>query len=262
METILIYLIVGVFAGLVAGMFGVGGGLIIVPALSILFESQGVASWSYVHLAVGTSLATIVVTSIASLRTHHRHQAVRWDLFRSLTPGIVVGALLGAVVAKYLPTAALRVVFGVFELIVSIQIGLNLMASPHRRLPPPRVLSAVGAVIGVISSVVGIGGGTLTVPYLVWCNVSIRHAVGTSSACGLPISIAGAVGFVAAGWGEPGLPGGSTGFLYWPAFSGIAVASLFLAPLGARLAHTLPVDILRRIFAGFLAVLGVRMLVV
>jgi len=261
MALISIYLVLGVFAGLVAGLFGVGGGLIIVPALTILFERYGIASGSYVHLAIGTSLATIVVTSISSMRAHHRHGAVQWDVFRQLTPGIVIGALVGAVIADFLPTAILRVVFAFFELVVAIQIGFNLMASPHRHLPRSRVMAGVGTVVGVISSVVGIGGGTMTVPFLVWCNVSIRKAVATSSACGLPISIAGAAGFVFTGWGEPTLPAGSTGYLYWPAFAGIAAASVVFAPLGARLAHTLPVAMLQRVFAVFLALLGLRMLI-
>jgi uncharacterized membrane protein YfcA len=261
MELIILYLGLGVFAGLVAGLFGVGGGLVIVPALTFLFQSYGIADSSYVHLAIGTSLATIVVTSLSSMRAHHRHGAVQWDVFRQLTPGIVVGALVGAVVANFLPTATLRIVFAVFELAVAVQIGFNLMASPHRRLPAPKAMGAVGAGVGLVSSVVGIGGGTMTVPFLVWCNVSIRKAVATSSACGLPISIAGATGFVFTGWGEPTLPPGSTGYLYWPAFAGIAAASVVFAPLGARLAHTLPVAVLQRVFAVFLAILGLRMLI-
>ncbi|HKQ30285.1 MAG TPA: sulfite exporter TauE/SafE family protein [Burkholderiales bacterium] len=261
METIILYTLLGLAAGLIAGLFGVGGGLIIVPVLVILFESQEVSSSALVHLAIGTSLATIVVTSISSMRAHHRHGAVRWNIFRDLTPGIVIGALLGAVVADFLPTPVLRVVFGIFELAVAIQIGFNFMASPHRQLPGRLLMSTAGVVIGTVSSVVGIGGGTMTVPFLVWCNVSIREAVATSSACGLPIAIAGATGFVLTGWSEPGLPSGSTGYLYWPAFLGIAAASIFSAPLGAKLTHTLPVEVLRRIFAGLLAVLGVRMLI-
>jgi hypothetical protein len=260
MEFIFLYLLLGVFAGIVAGLFGVGGGLVIVPVLSILFQARGVDAAAYVHLAVGTSLATIVVTSVASMRTHHEHGAVRWELFRQLVPGIVIGALIGAVIADFLPTSALRIIFGVFELAVALQIGFNLMASAHRRLPAPRHMPAVGSIIGMVSSVVGIGGGTLTVPFLIWCNVSIRQAVATSSACGLPISLAGAAGFVAIGWNATSLPPGSTGFLYWPAFFGIAVASIFSAPIGARWAHRLPVDVLRRVFAGFLAILGIRML--
>lgn len=261
MEIIIVYLLLGILAGLIAGMFGVGGGLIIVPVLVALFELRGVSSSTLVHLAIGTSLATIVVTSVASMRAHHRHGAVQWHVFRRLVPGIVIGALLGAIIADLLPTPVLRVIFGIFELVVAVQIGLNLMASPHRQLPMQPVMTIAGVVIGAVSSVVGIGGGTMTVPFLVWCNVSIRQAVATSSACGLPISIAGAAGFVFTGWNEHGLPDGSTGYLYWPAFIGIAAASAFSAPFGAKLTHTLPVQVLRRIFAGFLAILGIRMLI-
>lgn len=260
MEILFIYLAVGAFAGVVAGLFGVGGGLIIVPVLVLLFQRWGFADGVLMHLAIGTSLATIVLTAISSMRAHHRRGAVDWPVFRRLTPGIAVGALLGAVIADFMPAQALRLFFGVFELAVAAQIGLNLMASPHRRLPGGVGMSAAGVVIGALSAVVGIGGGTLTVPFLVWCNVALRKAVATSSATGLPIAVAGAVGFVLTGWNAPDLPPGSTGYLYWPALAGIAAASLVFAPLGARLAHTLPVDTLRRFFAIFLAVLGVRML--
>lgn len=262
MEVILIYLILGLVVGVIAGLFGVGGGLIIVPALVFLFEHQGISPIVIVHLAIGTSLATVVVTSISSTRAHHRRGAVQWDIFKQLTPGIVVGALLGAAIADFLPASTLRILFGIFELIVAVQIGFNLMASSQRQLPTQPVISVVSTAIGVVSSIVGIGGGAITVPFLAWCNVGIRYAVATSSACGLPISIAGAIGFMITGWNELALPSGSTGYLYWPAFVGIAVASVFSAPWGAKLAHTLPVEILRRIFAGFLAILGIRMLLV
>lgn len=260
MEVLFVYLAVGAFAGIVAGLFGVGGGLIIVPVLVLLFRRWGFADGVLMHLAIGTSLATIVLTAISSMRAHHRRGAVDWPVFRRLTPGIAVGALLGAVIADFMPAQTLRLFFGVFELAVAAQIGLNLMASPHRRLPGGVGMSVAGVVIGALSAVVGIGGGTLTVPFLVWCNVALRKAVATSSATGLPIAVAGAVGFVLTGWNAPDLPPGSTGYLYWPALAGIAAASLVFAPLGARLAHTLPVDTLRRFFAIFLAVLGVRML--
>ncbi len=261
MDVLPIYLALGAFAGLIAGLFGVGGGLIIVPVLSLLFETQGMSGAVFVHLAIGTSLTTIVVTSVSSTWAHHRHGAVQWGMVRGLSVGIVIGALLGAVIAYVLPTRILRIVFGVFELAVAAQIGLNLMASAHRRLPGQPMLTVAGIVIGALSSVVGIGGGTLTVPFLAWCNVSIRRAVATASACGFPISLAGAVGFIVTGWGVTALPEWSTGYLYWPAFAGIAATSLLFAPFGARLAHRLPVNVLRRIFAGFLTILGVRMLV-
>ena len=261
MDTILLYLIVGVFAGIMAGMFGVGGGLIIVPALSLSFLAAGMSPTNYVHIAIGTSLATIVVTSISSIYAHHRRGAVMWEIFRQLAPGIIGGGLLGAVIADFMPTKALRIAFGVFEVGVAIQIGLNVTSAPHRTLPKQPMATVVGGIIGTASSVVGIGGGTLTVPFLVWCNVALRQAVATSSACGLPISLAGATGFVITGWNDPNLPSHSFGYLYWPAFLGIAFSSVLFAPLGAKLAHTLPVGILRRVFAIFLAVLGIRMLI-
>jgi uncharacterized membrane protein YfcA len=261
MEIIFTYILVGIAAGVLAGMFGVGGGLVIVPVLVVVFGLQGVSPSVIVHLAIGTSLATIVVTSLSSMRAHHSHGAVLWDVFRRLTPGIVVGALLGAVIADFLPTPVLRVIFAIFELAVAIQIFFHFMASPHRQLPDKVGMTAAGVVIGVVSSIVGIGGGTMTVPFLVWCNIPIRQAVATSSACGFPISVAGAAGFVLTGWNEAALPPSSTGYLYWPAFIVIALASVLSAPLGAKLTHTLPVEILRRVFAGLLVVLGLRMLI-
>ena len=261
METLLIYLLVGAFVGLIAGLLGVGGGLIIVPVLVFVFQGQSVSSDVIVHLAIGTSLATIAVTSISAMRAHHRHGAVQWPVFRRLAPGIVVGALLGAVIADFLPTKAMRLWFGIFELVVAAQIGFNLMVAPRGRLPGALGTNIAGVVIGAVSAALGIGGGTLTTPFLVWCSFSLRQAVATSSACGLPIALAGAAGFVATGWNEPGLPAWSSGYLYWPAFAGIVISSLLFAPLGAKLTHTLPVSVLRRFFAVFLAVLGLRMLI-
>lgn len=261
MENLPLYLLVGAFVGLIAGLLGVGGGLIIVPVLVFVFQGQGVAPGVIVHLAIGTSLATIAVTSISAMRAHHRHGAVRWELFRRLTPGIIAGALLGAVIADSLPTRAMRLWFGIFELLVAAQIGFNLTVAPRGHLPGTLGTRIAGGIIGAVSAALGIGGGTLTTPFLVWCNVSLRQAVATSSACGLPIAVAGAAGFIATGWNEPGLPAWSSGYVYWPAFAGIVLSSLLFAPLGARLTHTLPVSVLRRFFAVFLAVLGIRMLI-
>lgn len=260
MEILFVYLLVGAFTGVIAGLLGVGGGLIIVPVLVMLFQQWGFADSMLMHLAIGTSLATIVVTAVSSLYAHHRHGAVDWTVFRRLTPGIVVGALAGAVVADFMPTRALQLFFAVFEIAVAIQIGFQLMASPQRTLPRTVGMTAASGVIGALSAVVGIGGGTLTVPFLVWCNITLRKAVATSSAIGLPIAVAGAVGFAVTGWNAPQLPAWSSGYIYWPAFAAIAAASALFAPVGARLAHTLPVHVLRRFFAIFLAVLGVRML--
>lgn len=259
MDVLLLYLLTGAFAGTVAGLLGVGGGLIIVPILVFVFHRIGVADAVAVHLAIGTSLATMIVTSISSMRAHHRRGAVDWPVFRRLTPGIVAGALLGAAIADLLPSPVLRVVFAVFELLVAAQIGFNLHTSPQRQLPGNPAMTFTGVVIGAVSAVIGIGGGTMTVPFLVWGNMALRRAVATSSACGLPIAVAGAAGFVIAGWNETSLPEYASGYLYGPAFAAIALASLFFAPLGAKLAHTLPATMLRRFFAVFLAVLGIRM---
>lgn len=255
-----LYPLLGAFAGLVAGLLGVGGGLIIVPVLVFLFTAQGVAPAQVVHLAVGTSLATIVLTSISSVRSHHQHGAVLWPVFRKLTPGIVLGAGLGALIADHMPAAGLRTFFGLFELYVATQLMLDIKPHPKRRLPGTAGMLGAGGVIGTVSAIVGIGGGTLTVPFLVWCNIAMRKAVATSAACGLPIALAGSLGFVIIGRGEAGLPDWSSGYVYWPAFAGIVVASVLLAPVGARLAHRLPARQLKRVFALLLYGLGVRML--
>lgn len=254
------YLLAGVIAGLLAGMLGVGGGLVIVPVLVYLFTLQGFDSSVIMHLAIGTSLATIVLTSISSVRAHHQRGAVLWPVVVRLSPGIVVGAWLGAAVAHLLPTTALRIIFGLFELAVATQMALELSAAPHRQLPGRIATGIAGIIIGTVSAIVGIGGGTLTVPFLTWCNVEIRRAVATSAACGLPIALAGSIAFIVSGWHQPALPSASSGYLHWPAVLGIGITSVLLAPFGARLAHTLPVKTLRRTFALFLALLGLRML--
>jgi uncharacterized membrane protein YfcA len=254
------YLLLGSIAGLVAGLLGVGGGLIIVPALVFLLNLQGIESMHVVHLAVGTSLATIVITSVSSTWAHHRHGAVQWSVFARLAPGIVIGALLGAVIADLMSATLLRRVFGVFELLVAVQMLTGARPDAHRRVPGTAGMLVAGGGIGAVSSVVGIGGGTMTVPFLVWCNVAMRQAVATSAACGLPIAIAGACGYILTGWNESGLPEWSSGYIYWPAFAGIVSMSIIFAPLGAVLAHRLPVASLKRVFALLLLVIGVKML--
>ena len=258
----LIYLATGAFAGLLAGLLGVGGGLIIVPVLALSFAAQGMADEVIMHLAVGTSLATIIFTSLSSLYAHHRRGAVLWSAFAAMTPGIVLGALCGALMARWLPTLSLRYLFGAFELFVALQMALTLKPSAHRALPGRWGMSAAGAVIGAASALVGVGGGTLSVPFLLWCNVTIQRAIATSAACGLPIAVAGAAGFVISGWGNAQLPEGSSGYLYWPALLGVACASVLMAPLGARLAHSLPTTRLKQLFALLLLGLALRMLII
>ncbi len=259
MEHILLYLLVGGLAGILAGLLGVGGGLVIVPFLAWIFlQHMGETPW-LMHLAIGTSLATIVVTSLSSIAAHHGRGAVRWDLFRLLIPGILLGGWIGAVAARSIDTHALQTFFAFFELMVALQMGLDLRPRAHGKLPGRIGNALAGGVIGAVSALVGIGGGTMTVPWLLWHRVRVHQAVGTSAAVGLPIAIAGGAGFLWGGWGIPGLPQWSSGFIYWPAFLGIVVMSAAMAPLGARLAHWLPALQLKRLFALFLLFLSIRM---
>lgn len=260
MEYFIPYFLLGSFAGLVAGLLGVGGGLIIVPVLVWLFSQQGMNNEIIVHLAVGTSLSTIIITSISSLYAHHRHGAVQWPIFSVITPGIIIGALIGAWIARYMPTKVLSSFFGVFEIIVAIQMGFEIKPHAARTLPGKGVMSLAGSVIGCVSAIVGIGGGTMTVPYLVWCNVHMRQAVATSAAVGLPIAIAGTAGFIWTGWQQGNLPEGNLGFIVPEAFIGIVLASVLFAPLGAKIAHQVPPLRLKRVFSVFLLFLGIRML--
>ncbi len=262
MEYIILYLLVGALAGLLAGLFGVGGGLVIVPVLVYLFTLQNFEPSVLVHMAIGTSLATIVITSLSSVFAHHKHGAVRWEIVRQLTPGIVVGALLGAVLADLMSANILRRFFAFFEWFVGIQLLLNLKSRAARSVPGVIGLFFAGKIIGAVSSIVGIGGGTLTVPFLVWCNVKMREAVATSSACGLPIALAGAIGFMAMGLQAETTVNNSFGHFYFPAFLGIIITSTVFAPLGAMLAHRLPAALLKRLFGLFLIGLGSYMFLV
>ncbi len=229
------------------------------PVLAWVFHAGGFPIGSIMHLAVGTSLATIVVTSLSSVRAHHRRGAVRWGVFAGLTPGLVLGALAGAGVADYLASDSLRTLFGIFELLVAAHLAWGGNPPPHHDLPGRSMQAFVGMLIGAISALMGIGGGTMTAPFLIWCNVNVRQAVATSAAAGLPIALAGAAGFVLTGLDAP-LPGWNIGYIYLPAFAGIILTSIFFAPLGARFAHAMPTKVLRRVFAFFLVIVGLKML--
>lgn len=257
----LTYLALGAGAGTLAGLFGIGGGLIIVPVLFFGFQAQGVASEILMHLAVGTSLATIVFTSMSSIRTHHQQGGVLWALLRPMAVGITLGALLGAVTASYLPSVFLQRLIGVFAVLVAFRMVWSANPKAGRIAPGAPGLVAAGGFIGWVSAIVGIGGGTLTVPFLSWCNVRMQQAIGTSAACGFPIAVAGALGNVMTGWQQPGLPAYSLGFIYLPALLGIALTSVPFARLGALLAHRLPAQTLKRIFAALLLIIGVRFLI-
>ena len=256
-----VYLLLGAIAGTFAGLFGIGGGLIIVPVLVFSFELQGVSPEVLTHMAVGTSLATIVFTSLSSIKTHHSKGAVRWDLFKPMAVGIAIGAVLGGMTAAQLSGEYLQMVIGVFAIVIAIQMGLALKPKPSRDVPGSTGLAASGVGIGWASAIFGIGGGSLTVPFLSWCNVRMQNAVATSAACGLPIAVMGALTNVYEGWQQPALPEWSVGFVYLPALVGIVMTSVWFAKLGAKLAHRLEPDVLKRIFAVLLLVVGIRFIV-
>ncbi len=259
MDTLML-LGMGALAGTLAGLLGIGGGIIIVPVLALVFAHQGVDSEVLMHVAIGTSLATIVITSLSSIRAHQRRGAIQWPVFVAITPGIVVGGLLGSAIAELLRGETLRLIFSVFMLLVAAQMALGNAAKPHRHLPARRGLLLAGGLIGTVSALMGVGGGSMSVPFLTWCNMPVRQAVATSAAIGLPIAVAGSLGFVVSGWGAAQRPDWSLGYINFPAFLGIVVASTLFAPLGARLAHRIPEKVLKRVFAAFLAILGTRLL--
>ncbi|NVK44314.1 MAG: sulfite exporter TauE/SafE family protein [Oceanospirillaceae bacterium] len=260
--TLLMYLLLGAAAGVTAGLFGIGGGLLIVPVLVFSFSLQGISPEVLTHMAVATSLATIVVTSISSILAHHKRGAVRWSLFRPLALGILVGAFLGVKTAGRLEGEVLQLLIGCFALAVAAQLAFGMKPAENAgRAPSAAGLGAAGGVIGWVSALFGIGGGTLTVPYLSWRHVRIQEAVATSSACGLPIALMGACANVYEGWGHTGLADWSLGYVYLPAFFGIVLTSPFFARLGAHWAHRLPAQVLRRIFAIFLALVGLRFII-
>ncbi len=261
LTTLAMYSAVGAIVGILAGLFGVGGGMVIVPMLVYAFHLMNVPVEVTMHLALATSLASIIFTSVSSFMAHNRRGAVHWDVVRKIVPGIVVGTFLGSCVAAALSTSFLKIFFVIFLYFVATQLLLNKKPKPGREIPGIAGMFGVGNIIGAVSSLVGIGGGTLSVPFMLWCNIPAHHAIGTSSAIGLPIAVAGTIGYIFNGWGTAGLPPYSLGYVYLPALAGIAVVSIMTAPLGVKLAHSLPVDRLKRIFSLLLYVVATRMLI-
>ena len=248
----------GAVAGIMAGLLGIGGGVIIVPVLSLVRASSGVHPDVLIKVAVGTSLATIVVTATTSIYTHHRKGAVEWQLVRYMTPGVMVGAVLGAVVADAIPGRWMIIAFVIFMFGISLQMGWGRVHA-GRSLPGPLALSGVSTLVGALSALLGIGGGALHVPFLAYCGVPVKRAIATAAAVGFPLAVASTLGFVITGLDEPRLPEHSLGYINLPAFGGVVAASIVFAPLGAWLAHQLPEKLLKRGFAVFLFVLGARM---
>ena len=253
------YAALGVFVGFFSGLLGIGGGSMIVPVLGLTFVAFGFSPDQVLHLSLGSSLAAMIIATASATRAHHRHGAVRWDLVKRLAPGIAVAGLAAGMVARAASLAFLKTFFLGFMVYVACQIVFGLKPRAGHALPGPVGTTLVGAAIGGLSGLAGVGGAMLSVPFMLYCSVGFHHAIATSAAISLVVAIAGAIGFIGAGAGEAGLPPASLGYVYIPAVLGISLTSIFLAPLGARLAHRLPVAILKKVFAVFLLALAAKL---
>ncbi len=249
-------LLLGVFSGFIAGLLGVGGGLIMVPALLYLLAGN-IDQAILMHTAVGTALAAIVFTSFSSVWAHHQHGAIHWQTFKKLTPMILLGAFSGAMLTKFMSFDFMRIFFAFFEFSVAIIMYFGLSSSAHVNNLSKWVWRVTGAIIGLVSAIVGIGGGTMTTPFLTYNNVNIKNAIATSAAVGMPIAVAGALGFILAGWN---VSDSGFGFIHTQALFSIVVMSVLFAPLGAKVAHQVDGKKLKKFFAIFLAILGVSVL--
>ncbi len=253
--------LLGLATGFLAGLLGIGGGMLMVPFLTMILTGRGVHPDLAVKVAIATSMATIVFTSVSSVRAHHQRGAVRWDLVRGLAPGLVLGGALASLgIFALLKGSWLALFFSVFVSFSATQMLLDRKPAPTRQVPGTAGQWAAGGVIGLLSGLVGAGGGFVSVPFMTWCNVVIHQAVATSAALGFPIAASNTLGYIIAGQGVAGLPEGTLGYLWLPALGVIACASVLMAPVGAKAAHRLPVRQLKRAFATILYLLAAYML--
>ncbi|SOD40812.1 sulfite exporter TauE/SafE family protein [Nitrosovibrio sp. Nv4] len=256
------YLLLGTIVGFFAGLLGIGGGLMMVPVLTFIFGAQHFPPDRILHLALGTTMAAIIFTAASSLRAHHAHGAVNWQVVKYITPGIILGTLGGATLVSMLSSQVLSIIFVAFIYFAATQMLLGINPKPSRKLPGRLGMLGAGSVIGVVSSFVAIGGGLLTVPFLSICNIRLQHAIGTSAAVGFPIAVAGAIGYIVNGMAQSQpLPEYSLGYIYLPALGWIVLASMLTAPLGAKTTHIMQTATLRKIFVVLLYLLGTRMLI-
>ena len=258
MAEIVPFLLLGAFSGFIAGLLGVGSGLIMVPALLYLLAGS-TDQTVLMHTAVGTALAAMVFTSISSVWAHHRHGAIHWHNFKKLTPTILLGAFSGALLTKVMSFDFMRLFFALFEFSVATIMYFGLSSSAHIDNLSKWMWRITGYIIGLISAILGIGGGTMTTPFLTYNNVDIKNAIATSAAVGMPIAVAGALGFIVVGWDVESTSGG-LGFIHTQALMSIVVASVFFAPLGAKVAHSVDGKKLKKFFAIFLAFLGLSVI--
>ncbi len=256
---ILALLAMGTFGGFAAGLLGIGGGMVLVPFITMIFTARGINPELVIHMAIATSLATILFTSLSSVRAHHQHGAVLWPVVKLLAPGILVGSWIGPWIGKQMNATVLAVFFGVFVAFSATQMLVGKKPAAARDLPGPAGMFGAGGFIGTLSGIVGAGGGFVSVPFMTWCGVRIHNAVATSAALGFPIALSGTLSNIWFGWGEPGLPAYSLGFISLPALAVIVLASVTMAPVGARTAHRMPVRQLQKVFAVILYALAAYM---
>ena len=257
---ILVLLGLGAAVGFAAGLLGIGGGMLLVPFMTMILSAKNFPPQHIVHVAIATSLATIMFTSLSSVRAHHARGAVLWPVVKLLAPGILIGSWIGPWIGAQMNSAALATFFGIFVAFSATQMLIDKKPSPTRELPKAPGMFAAGGGIGVLAGLVGAGGGFVSVPFMTWCNVKIHNAVATSAALGFPIALAGTLSNIYFGMREPDMPSGSLGFIYVPALLVIVLASVVTAPLGAKTAHSLPVKSLKKVFACMLYALAAYML--
>lgn len=254
------YMMMGGLVGLLGGMLGIGGGSLIVPGLVFLLRRQGVPLGLAMKIAVATSLASILFTSLRAMYAQEKRRAIDWHLVSILGVPVLLGSLVSGSLAAYLPGTILKGVFGAFLAIVGVQLLAAWHPISRWQLPGRLGLFAAGAGIGALSAMLGIGGGSLTVPYLTACQIDMRRAIAISTTLGVPIALFGAIGFVSSGWQRTGLPPDTLGYLYLPALLGLTPVAVLVAPLGVHWAHRLPVGTLRRIFGVLLLAVSAQMI--
>lgn len=255
------FIALGLFNGVLAGLLGIGGGMVIVPVMIWLAPKLGVPQEHLMHVALGTSMATICFIAISSARSHYRRGSVSTPLLQVLIPGIAIGALLGSIIAKYMETEWLAWIFSIFAILIGIKMlsGANPQAKGEQVVGRQRL--PAGIIMGAVSSLVGVGGGSLVVPYLLYHKEKLVVAIGTAAACGLPLALTATVGYIVTGWGTTSLPANHIGFVYWPAMVAIAIGSMLTAPVGAYLAHKLPTKVIKRIFGVLLIIVAVKIII-
>lgn len=255
-----IYLVLGMIVGFFAGLLGIGGGIIIIPMLLFLFTHQGVSQDIAMHIAIGTSLATVIITTSSSVFTHYKKNMIIFPLFKKMALGGVIGSIIGILIAIHIQGVYLQRLFGIFLLLIALQMILKKeIKYDGTTIAPRKIILIVPVLLGILTSMLGLGGGVIMVPYLSWCRIPLRNAIATSAACILPIALVASVGYMITTPHIESIPY-STGFIYWPALIGISLTGVFFAPMGARAAHVVNPQLLRIIFSVFLVIVGLKML--